>query len=40
MKWLSIGGLAGLIALFIVAGLSFAAEPAGEQSFTQADKKE
>jgi hypothetical protein len=31
MKWLSIVALAGLLALSIAAGLSFAAEPCGEQ---------
>jgi hypothetical protein len=31
MKWLLIVALAGLVALYIVAGLSFAAEPCGEQ---------
>jgi hypothetical protein len=31
MKWLSIVALAGLLALSIVAGLSFAAEPCAEQ---------
>jgi len=35
MKWLSIVLPAGLIAVSIVAGLSFAAEPAGEQASAQ-----
>ena len=35
MKWLSIVVPAGLIAVSIVAGLSFAAEPAGEEASAQ-----
>jgi len=35
MKWLSIVLPAGLIAVSIVAGLSFADEPAGEQASAQ-----